>query len=66
MIKQGRDCNAQFIMATAKPQADGRKNNKGVTKPSEEKKVPLTFHVKAKNKERIRNKFEALIKKEDK
>lgn len=45
---------------------DGRKNNKGVAKPPEEKKVPLTFHVKAKNKAAIKAKFEPEIKKMDK
>jgi hypothetical protein len=50
-------------MAKAK---DGRKNNKGVSKPPEEKKVPLTFHVKAKNKEAIKAKVEPIVKKLDK
>ncbi len=45
---------------------DGRKNNKGVTKLPEEKKVPLTFHVKSKNKAAIKAKVDPIIKKLDK
>jgi len=45
---------------------DGRKNNKGVTKPPEEKKVPLTFRVKAKNKAAIKAKVQPIITKLDK
>ena len=34
---------------------DNRKNNKGQPKkPEQDKKVPLTFHVKRRNKERIK------------
>lgn len=44
---------------------DGRKNNKGVIKPPEEKKVPLTFYVKAKNKADIKKQIEPKIKKLD-
>lgn len=45
---------------------DGRKNNKGVKKAPGEKKMPITFYVKDKNKEAIKAKVEPIIKKLDK
>ncbi len=45
---------------------DGRRNNKGVTKPLDEKKVPLTFQVKLKNKDKIRERLLPIVKKIDK
>lgn len=51
-------------MPTNKP--DGRKNNKAPIKPVAEKKTPLTFYVKNKNKEAIKAKVEPIVKRMDK
>ncbi len=45
---------------------DNRKNNKGQPKkPEHDKKVPITFHVKRRNKETIKSKLIDQVKKLD-